>query len=53
MDSYTKSIQKISFTGNLEEDNAAMFFNIEEAKENILAFSKGTVKVFYIYFVLI
>ena len=29
-----------------------MFFNIEEAKETILNFSKGTVKVLWFYFVL-
>ena len=29
-----------------------MFFAIEEAKETILDFSKGTVRVFWIYFTL-
>ena len=31
-----KAIQQINFNGNLEEDNATMFFIIEEAKETIL-----------------
>ena len=30
-----------------------MFFIIEEAKETVLDFSKGTVKVLWFYFVLI
>ena len=29
-----------------------MFFNIEEAKETVLNFPKGTVKVLWFYFVL-
>ena len=41
---------KINFTGNLNRDenvsdNTIMFFIIEEAKESILDFSQGTVKV--------
>ena len=41
-----KAIQQINFTANLDRDgNTAMFFIIEEAKENILDFSQGTVKV--------
>ena len=39
-----KAIQQINFTGNLE-NNATIFFIIEEAKETVLDFSKGTVKV--------
>ena len=40
-------IQKqINFTGNLtREDGKTMFFIIEEAKETVLDFSKGAVKV--------
>ena len=38
-------IQQINFTGNLEQQ-ATMFLIIEEAKETILGFSKGTVKAF-------
>ena len=45
-----KAIQKINFTGNLYRgedlnDNTTMFFITEEAKETILGFSQGTVKV--------
>ena len=39
-----KAIQQINFDGNLE-NNATMFFIIEEAKETVLDFSKGTAKV--------
>ena len=38
-------IQQINFTGNLE-NNALIFFIIEEAKEEVLDFSQGTVEVF-------
>ena len=49
-----KAIQQINFTGNLGHenndgqnvnDNTAMFFIIQEAKENILDFLQGTVTV--------
>ena len=45
-----KAIQKINFTGNLYRgedlnDKTTMFFITEEAKETILGFSQGTVKV--------
>ena len=40
-----KAIQQINFTGNLE-NQSTMFFIIEEAKEIVLYFSQGTVKVF-------
>ena len=43
------AIQQINFTGNLDWNpiaNAIMFFIFEEAKEIILDFSQGTVKVF-------
>ena len=40
-----KAIQQINFTGNLEQQ-AAIFFIIKEAKETVLDFSQGTVKVF-------
>ena len=44
---------KINFTGNLNrEEGATMFFIIEEVKETVLDFSKGTVKVLLFYFVL-
>ena len=39
-------MQQINFTENLDRaEGAAMFFIIEEAKETVLDFSKGTVKV--------
>ena len=38
--------QNVNFTGNLDWDEGAMiFFIIEEAKETILDFSQGTVKI--------
>ena len=41
-----KAMQHINFTGSLERDNGAtLFFIIEEAKETVLDFSQGTVKV--------
>ena len=41
-----RAIQKINFTTNLDRvENATMFFIIEEAKETVLDFSQGTVKV--------
>ena len=46
-DADPKAIQQISFTGNLELRNGAiMFFIIEKAKETVLDFSEGTVKLF-------
>ena len=62
LDSDPKAIQLIIFTGNLNwgqnvNDNTTMIFIIEEAKETILDFSQGTVKVlsmcFTIYIALI
>ena len=38
--------QQINFTVNLDRtENTTLFFIIEEAKETVLNFSKGTVKV--------
>ena len=46
LDADPKAIQQINFTGNLNRAKAAtIFFIIEEAKETVLDFSKGTVKV--------
>ena len=40
------------FTGNLDQlANTTMFFILEEAKETILGFSQGTVRVLWIYLV--
>ena len=41
-----KATQKINFPGNLDRaEVTTMFFIIEEAKETVLDFSKGTIKV--------
>ena len=46
LDADPKTIQEIDFAGSLNwEESSAMFFIIEEAKETVLDFSKGTVKV--------
>ena len=47
-----KTIHQISLTGNLGgENNKVMFFIVEEAKEIILNFLQGTVKVLYFCFI--
>ena len=49
LDSDPKAIQQINFTANLDKPgNTTMFFIIEEAKETVLEFSQGTVKVLQI-----
>ena len=54
LDPDPKAIQQINFTGNLTRvESATIFFVIEEAKETVLDFSKGTVEVLRFYFVLI
>ena len=45
LDTDPKIIQQIHFSGNLVEQST-LFFIIEEAKEIVLDFSQGTVKVF-------
>ena len=46
------NILQINFTGNLDKaEGSTMFFIIEEAKETVLDFSKGTVKELQFYFV--
>ena len=46
LDADPKAIQQINFTANLDQNGkTTMFFIIEEAKETILDFSQGTVKV--------
>ena len=48
LDADQKVIQQINFTGNVGwPGNTTMFFIIEEAKETILDFSQGTVKVLW------
>ena len=47
-----KAMQQINFTGFQAEDvnDNTMFFIIEEAKETILDFSHGTVKLLQFHF---
>ena len=46
LDADPRAIQQINFTANLDRPgNTTMFFVIEEAKETVLDFSQGTVKV--------
>ena len=46
LDANPKAIEQIDFTGNLDiTEGATMFFITEQAKETVLDFSKGTVKV--------
>ena len=46
LDSDPREIQQMNFTANLDRaGNTTMFFIIEEAKETVLDFSQGTVKV--------
>ena len=46
LDADPRAIQQINFTGNLDKaGNTRVYFILEEAKETILDFSQGTVKV--------
>ena len=46
LDADPRAIQKINFTANLDRaGNTRVYFILEEAKENILDFPQGTVKV--------
>ena len=46
LDADPRAIQQINFTANLDRaGNTRIYFIIEEAKETILDFSQGTVKV--------
>ena len=46
LDANPRAIQRINFTANLDRaGNTRVYFNLEEAKETILDFSKGIVKV--------
>ena len=46
LDADPRAIQQINFTANLDRaDNTRIYFILEEAKETILDFSPGTVKV--------
>ena len=46
-----KAIQQTNFSGRLQ-NQSTIFFIIEEARETVLHFSQGTVKVFSSYFFL-
>ena len=51
LDADPRAIQQINFTANLDRDgNTTMFFIIEEAKESVLDFSQGAVKVLQVQF---
>ena len=45
-----RAIQQINFTANLDRNGNTTLINIEEAKETVLDFSQGTVKVLLIQF---
>ena len=46
LDADPRTTQQINFTANLDRaGNTTIFFIIEEAKETVLDFSQGTVKV--------
>ena len=46
LDADPKAIQQINFTANLDRaGNTRIYFILEEAKETVLEFSQGTVKV--------
>ena len=46
LDADPRAMQQINFAGNLDKNgHTTMFFIIEEAKETVLDFSQGTVKV--------
>ena len=50
-DTDPRAIQQINFTANLDRaGNTTIFFIIEEAKETVLDFSQGTVKVLLMQF---
>ena len=48
LDADPRAIQKINFTANLDRAGNTMF--IEEAKESVLDFSQGNVKVLWVQF---
>ena len=46
LDADPRAIQQINFTAKLDRaNNTRIFFILEEAKETVLDFSQGTVKV--------
>ena len=52
LDADPRAIQQINFTANLDRaGNTRVYFILEEAKETILDFSQGTVKVFNLIYI--
>ena len=46
LDADPRGIQQINFNGNLDQaEGAFVFFILEEAKETVLGFSQGTLRV--------
>ena len=45
LDADPRAIQQINFAANLNRANTRIYFILEEAKETILNFAQGTVKV--------
>ena len=46
LDGHLKAIQQVNFTANLDRvGNTRIYFILQEAKETVLQFSQGTVKV--------
>ena len=45
LDADPRTIQQINFTGNLDRAGNTMFFILEEAKETILGFLQGTMRM--------
>ena len=51
LDADPRAIQQINFMANLDRDgNTTMFFIIEDGKETVFEFSKGTEKVLWMQF---
>ena len=51
LDADPRAIQQINFTANLDGDgDTRIYFILQEAKETILDFSQGTVKVLKTYY---
>ena len=47
LDADPRAIQQVNFTANLDRaGNTRIYFILEEAKETILNFAQGTVKIF-------
>ena len=54
LDADPRAIQQINFTANLDRaGNKRIYFILEDAKETILNFAQGTVKVLYICYIII